>query len=459
MTTPSIDAIPRDVHLLCDLLRKAGFRAWIVGGCTRDLLLGRSVHDWDLTTDARPNDVMRVFKRVIPTGVQHGTVTVMLGNAGYEVTTLRGEGTYSDGRHPDSVTFVSDLHEDLARRDFTMNAIALDPQSGELIDPYGGRDDISARRIRAVGDPSSRFNEDGLRVMRATRFSAVLDFRIDPPTLSAIPTALETLAKVSMERVRDEILKTLAAPRASDALRTMMSVGIMRVICPALVALNGCEQNAYHAYDVWEHTLRCVDACPNDPILRLAALLHDVGKPSVRSIGDKTQDYTFYDHEIVGAKMAEGICLSLRLSNDERKRVVEIVRHHLVVYTDEWTDAAVRRWLRRVSTELVNDVLVMAEADINAKGTDPQEQLDRMARLRARVEQACQSGWALSARDLAINGSDLMRELGLKPGPMIGQVLHHLLERVLDDPAVNERDELLRQAKDFVGGNGTPPPT
>lgn len=443
--------IPPDIHAISEGLGKAGWRSWIVGGCTRDLLLGRPVHDWDVATDARPEDVVKLFRRVIPTGIKHGTVTVMRGSTGYEVTTLRGEGAYSDGRHPDAVTFVDDLKEDLARRDFTVNAIALDPKSGELSDPFDGEGDLRARVLRAVGEPERRFSEDGLRLMRAARFCATLGFEIEPGTLAAMASSVQTLAKVSDERVRDELLKTFLAPKPSRGLEAMRRTGILEVVLPELVAMVGCEQNKWHAYDVWTHTVQVVDACPADPVLRMAALLHDVGKPSVRAMSDKTNDYTFYGHEVVGGRMADKICQRLRLSNEQRDRVVLLVRQHLVVYDDDWTDAAVRRWITRIGAEAVEPVLAIARADALGKGVDAAEQLAILGRLQARVEALAAQGMALSVRDLALDGNDLMREFGLPPGRRIGDTLKQLLEAVIEEPEANTRERLLELARGFLG--------
>jgi tRNA nucleotidyltransferase (CCA-adding enzyme) len=442
-----LDRIPADVLQICRRLREAGKRAWIVGGCTRDLILGREVHDWDVATDARPGEVMDVFRRVIPTGVEHGTVTVMIGKKGYELTTLRGEGAYSDGRHPDSVLFVNDLTQDLARRDFTVNAIALDPLRGEWEDPFGGREDLAARLIRAVGEPVQRFSEDGLRLLRAARFVATLQFELEPKTRDAMGLALPTLRKVSGERVRDEILKTLMAPSPSRGFQLMLSTGLLEVVLPELIATVGCEQNHYHRFDVWTHTMQVLDACVAEPVLRLAALLHDVGKPASRQMSEKTGEATFYHHEVKGAQLAEAVCMRLRLSTEQRERVVSLVRLHLVVYDDTWTDAAVRRWVRRVGEQNVGAVLEIARADAHGKGVDGAQSLQALDALRERVQQLQAQGLAISVRQLAIDGHDLMEQLGIAAGPRVGHILRLLLEQVLETPEINQRDELLRRAK------------
>ena len=450
LTAPPLHAVPPDALALCGKLRAAGRRAWIVGGCVRDLLLGRSVSDWDLCTDARPDEMLKVFPRAIPTGIQHGTITVVVSGKHYEVTTLRGEGAYTDGRRPDSVHFVDDITADLARRDFTINAIAIDPLDAHVIDPFGGRDDLRAGVLRAVGDARERFAEDGLRVLRAARFVASLELELDPATEAAIEPTLDTFRKVSAERVRDEWVKTMKARRPSRAFDVMRRTGILAVSCPELLEGWGVAQNKYHAYDVWRHGMECMDACQGDPILRIAAVLHDVGKPRSRAHSDKTNDWTFYDHERIGAEIAEPICARLRFSNDERARIVDLVRHHLFHYSPEWTDATVRRWIRRVGKQRVDDLYVLNEADVRGKGRDCAEDLAALEALKAHVSKVLLAGDALSTRDLKVNGRDLMKELGVAPGPILGELLEALLEAVVAEPSLNEREALLSLARELL---------
>jgi tRNA nucleotidyltransferase (CCA-adding enzyme) len=442
-----LTAVARDALDLCERLRSAGKRAWIVGGCVRDLLIGRPVSDWDVATDARPDDLLRIFPRAIPTGIEHGTVTVMVAGRPYEVTTLRGEGSYSDGRRPDWVEFVDDITADLARRDFTVNAVAVDPVDGRLIDPFDGRLDLQRGLLRAVGDPKERFAEDGLRVLRAARFVATLELTLDPATESAMAQTLDTYRKVAVERVRDEWVKTMKARRPSRALEVMRKVGILGITCPELLEGVGMDQNKWHSFDVWRHGLECMDACTGDPILRIAALLHDVGKPRTRAWSDAKHDYTFYDHDRVGAEIAEPIAARLRFSNEDRARIVSLVRHHLFHYSDEWSDAAARRWVRRVGLHRIEDLYVLNTADVQAKGRPDEGDLDVLARMKAHVARVLAEGAALSTRDLKINGRDLMRELSIQPGPLIGKVLDALLEAVTDDPSVNEREALIGLAR------------
>ncbi|MGK4007081.1 HD domain-containing protein [Sorangium sp. So ce1036] len=447
-----IDLVPEDVLGICRRLRERGKRGWIVGGCVRDLLRGEPAKDWDVATDARPEDVMAAFRKVIPTGIQHGTVTVLVRGVPYEVTTLRGDGTYSDGRRPDRVEFVDDITADLARRDFTMNAIAIDPVDGHLIDPFGGRKDLEARVIRAVGDPSERFAEDGLRVLRAARFAATLEGTLDPETERAMSTARshQTFRCVSAERVRDEWLKAMRARRPSVAFEIMRRTELLAITCPEMLESVGCEQNRWHAYDVWGHAMACLDACRPDPVLRIAALMHDIGKPRTRAFSEKTRDYTFYEHERVGAEMAEPILSRLRFSNDERARIVALIRHHLICYDDSWTDAAVRRWLRRVTPALAPDLYDIGVADAIGKGRDASEDIASIGRLRARVEALLAAGAALSAKDLAVNGSVLMKELGIPPGRLVGEILERLVELVTEEPEANTKERLLAAAREIV---------
>lgn len=436
-------AIPEPVVGLCKTLRAAGHKAWVVGGSLRDVLRGGHPKDWDLATSARPEQLMRVFKRVVPTGIAHGTVTVLVGKESYEITTLRGEGAYSDSRRPDEVFFVDDIEQDLARRDFTVNALAYDPLEDRLADPFGGLADLEARVLRTVGAPEERFGEDGLRVLRAARFAATLEFEIEPATLAAIPKCLDAFRRVSKERVRDEWLRALSARRPSRAFDVMQGSGILSITCPELVTQVGCTQNHYHAYDVWRHSLECLDASPAQPLQRMAALLHDLGKPRTRALSEKTGDYTFYHHETVGADLADTWLREYRFSNEERGTIVHLVRHHLICYSNEWTDAAVRRFVRRVGPEHVEALLELGRADALGKGRPVDEELAALDELRARIADSVAKGAAFGTRDLAIDGRDVMAKLGIRPGPSVGRVLENLLERVLERPELNERDTLL----------------
>src|SRR3954464_15589849 len=347
---PDASTVPQDVMAVLRALRAAGKQAWLAGGAVRDVLRGGKAQDFDVATDALPAEVMRLFPRVIPTGMQHGTVTVLSGAHKVEVTTFRGEGPYLDGRRPSEVTFLGEIDGDLARRDFTVNAIAWDPIAGVLRDPFHGEDDLRRCRLRAVGDPLERFREDGLRPLRAVRFACTLRLAIEPATLRAIPQTLDVFAMVAMERVRDELVKLLVrgAP-PSRALRLLLRTGLLERIIPELLESVGFAQNRYHRWDVFRHTLRCVDAAPADLIVRLAALLHDVGKP--RSAAPKEGapgEHTFYDHEKLGARMAADILQRLKFPRRDLERVSLLVAEHNWHYRPEWNDATVRRVLARI---------------------------------------------------------------------------------------------------------------
>ncbi|HEX5657078.1 MAG TPA: hypothetical protein VFX59_07775 [Polyangiales bacterium] len=382
---------------LCQTLARNGQRGWVVGGCLRDILRGQPASDWDLATDARPEQVVKMFPRVIPTGIQHGTVTVRHRGNGYEVTTLRGEGAYSDGRRPDHVEYVSDIREDLSRRDFTINALAYDPVADQLEDPFAGLDDLSAKLIRAVGEPERRFSEDGLRVLRAARFAATLEFELDPATEAAIAPTLPTFQRVSAERVREEWLKALKARQPSRAFRVMRRTGILAATYAELAELDEA---------VFERALDTVDAA-REPIVRLAALLYPL-----RARG-------------VDAWLAR-----YRFANAERERVLRMLRY---AEPEGIVSAAdVRRYARQVGRAFLDEVTELGAL----VGAEPLAE-----RVRAIGDAP------LTTRELALDGRTLMSELGLKPGPILGQLLELLLERVLDRPELNTREGLLALAR------------
>jgi tRNA nucleotidyltransferase (CCA-adding enzyme) len=441
--------IPADVVDVCRRLQQAGHEAHLVGGGVRDLVLGRPPKDFDLATSALPDVVMKLFGQrfAIPTGLQHGTVTVLTGSPPQgrpvEVTTFRGEGVYLDGRRPSSVEFGKTLTEDLARRDFTMNAIAYDPLADRLTDPFGGRQDLGLRLVRAVGDPEQRFREDGLRPMRAVRQATQLGFTIDPPTQQAIPRTLASFRMVSAERIRDELYKILGSGEPARGLELLRQTELLGGTIPELLEGVGCTQNRFHKFDVWGHTLATLAAASTpDVVLRLGALLHDVGKPRAREAKeDAPGEYSFFKHEFIGAEMAVSVAQRLKLPSAERESVRMLVANHMFYYTPEWSDGTIRRFVCRVGVDELPALLALREADIAGRGFG--EDTGKETReLRARVADVASEDAALKVTDLAIRGPEVMRTLGVPPGPIVGRVLEALLERVLDEPALNTVEQL-----------------
>jgi tRNA nucleotidyltransferase (CCA-adding enzyme) len=415
--------IPEDVRALCLRLNEAGERAWVVGGCLRNILLGQRVADWDLATSAEPRRVQRLFRRVIPTGIDHGTVTVIFRGEPYEVTTLRGEGAYTDGRRPEAVFFVSEIEDDLARRDFTVNAIAYDPISKALIDPFGGLEDLERRILRAVGSPLERFSEDGLRILRGARFLATLEgFTLEAETEAAFRPTLPTFAKVSHERVRDEWMKAMGAAHPSRAFEVMARTGILDVTLPELAELGRREARAF------ECALAATDAChaapPNAKIVRHAALLSRLGEPEE------------------AARIADRFLRDYRYSTDERTKVVHLLRQRRVAYDPSLTDADIRRFVQRVGPDHLEDLFELLRAAGEAEGDPRPAWIDALS---ARCE-GVRDGLVLSPKDLAITGNDLMNALGTGPGPHLGEILRILVERVTDDPSQNRAEALLALA-------------
>jgi putative nucleotidyltransferase with HDIG domain len=416
-------------------------KAYLVGGAVRDMLRGATPGDWDIATDATPEEVIRLFKRVIPTGIKHGTVTILYKGRSIEATTFRTESTYSDGRRPDTVRFAATIEEDLSRRDFTMNAIAVELPGGRIVDPFGGERDIASRIIRCVGDPTERFGEDGLRPLRATRFASQLGFDFDPPTLRAIPEALGKTAMVAVERLRDEIDKMLASEKPSIGLAFMEKTGLLALILPELASCRGIEQKGFHRFDVLDHLFLSCDGAPKDrPIVRLAALLHDIGKPLVRALGEDGI-WTFYRHEEESARLARDILTRLRYPTAKIEAVVHLIAVHMFHYEETWSDAAVRRFVVRVGEETLADLYALRRADTyGTTGVPPPPGAG--APLAERVERVLAVGRALSIRDLAVTGDDLA-SIGVPRGPRMGRLLKELLETVLDDPAMNDKGKLL----------------
>jgi tRNA nucleotidyltransferase (CCA-adding enzyme) len=436
-------------------LREGGYQAWLVGGSVRDALLGRTPGaEHDVATDLLPDDVSRRFERVEPIGLRHGTVLLLLEGLRIECTTFRREGAYADARHPDRVEFTRDPEEDLARRDLTVNALAFDPVSGVLLDPHGGALDLDAKVLRAVGDPRARFAEDALRPLRVARFAATLEMEPEPATRAALGSARERAKLVAVERVREELSKLMGAPRPSDGLELLREAGLMELWMPELERTWAVPQNRYHAYDVYLHSLYTCDAAPADkPRVRWAALLHDIGKPDTRVV--RGGDGTFYNHQFVGARLADRLLERLRFPADERAAIVHLVREHMFDYRGGWSDAGLRRWLRRVGEDAVADLFDLRIADMLGNGLKQGFPV-YLEDMRARIERILAESRALKVTDLAIGGDDVMRVLGLPPGRAVGETLEALLEEVLDDPSRNTRERLLARLDERRSAGAAP---
>lgn len=436
-------------------LQQAGHQAYLAGGCVRDVLLGRVSADFDIASSARPEQVIALFPRVHPTGLQHGTVTVVTDgderSRHVEVTTFRGEGVYVDGRRPAAVTFLDEIEKDLARRDFTVNAIAWDPVADVVVDPFGGIADAARRRIRAVGNAVDRFSEDGLRSLRAVRFASVLSFGLDGATRRAIPTTLATFRKVAVERVRDEFVKLLVNSRKpSRGIELLADTGLLGEFLPELLEGKGVLQNRWHRWPVWEHVLRVVDHSAPRLEVRLGALLHDIAKPRCAEPHPvHAGEFSFHRHEHVGAEMAQEVLERLRFSTRTTEAVVRLVKQHNWYYRPDWSDGAVRRHLAKVGTDArsLEDFLALREADIRGHGVNLEAGLANLEELKARFAAEMEKANALSIKELAVDGRGLMKALGLSPGPQVGELLRALLQHVLDQPEDNTEERLLEIAR------------
>ena len=435
--------IPAGALKILSTLKESGHRAYLVGGCMRDLLLGIPINEWDITTSAKPDQVSKLFAKVIPTGIEYGTVTILFPDGQYEVTTFRSDERYVDGRHPANVTFTDDIHKDLSRRDFSMNALAYDPQTEELIDDFDGQKDLKHKLIKAIGDPLGRFSEDGLRSVRACRFAAKLGFEIEKETFAAISKTLEITEKVAPERIHDEMVKMLKTKKPSIGFELMRRSGLLKLIMPELENCYGVEQpRKFHKYDVYWHSLYSCDAAePSNLALRLAALLHDISKPECK------EGFHFYNHDRIGAEVAKEILRRLRFSNAEIAKVTNLIQNHMFNYESSWSDAAVRRFMRRVGVENLEDLFALRAADTKAMEREIEDAY--LEELKSRIQKIIDEEQALHIKDLKVDGKDVMEILKIKPGPKVGEVLNALLEKVLDDPKLNERETLLKLIKTY----------
>lgn len=434
--------IPSHVSTIIQKLNDHGYEAYAVGGCVRDALLHRVPQDWDITTSAKPQEVKALFSHTIDTGIQHGTVTVMLDHVGYEVTTYRIDGEYQDSRHPKEVTFTGDLLEDLKRRDFTINAMAYSDEGG-LVDAFQGQEDLKKGIIRCVGDPMERFKEDALRMLRAVRFSAQLGFEIEERTAEAIRRLAPTIGKVSAERIQVELIKMLTSNHP-EAIGTAYELGLTAVFLPEFdVMMETPQNNHHHCYSVGEHTIRSLREVSNDKVLRLTMLLHDVAKPLTITTDEEGQDH-YYGHPELGATKAKEILKRLKWDNDTIDRVTRLIRYH-----DDrppLSEKNVRRAMNRVGLEQFPGLFEVKRADVLAQGEyKRQEKLSYIDEYQKYYEQILEKNQCVSLKNLAVNGKDLI-ELGMKPGKELGEVLQRLFELVLENPQENTRENLLEKA-------------
>ena len=435
--------IPEKVEFIINKLEAAGYEAYAVGGCVRDSVLGRKPNDWDITTSAKPEEVKAVFGRTIDTGLKHGTVTVMMGKEGFEITTYRIDGIYEDGRHPKDVTFASDLQKDLKRRDFTINAMAYNPSEG-IVDLFGGMDDLKNGVIRCVGDPMERFSEDALRIMRAVRFSAQLGFSIDPDTRRAVSVLAENLSMISAERIQAELQKLIMSAHP-DYLRIACETGITAVVLPELDVCMKTEQNTpFHCYTVGEHILHSMCCVPQDKVLRFTMLFHDIGKPAVRTTDADGRDH-FKTHSIASEKMAVSIMRRLKMDNDTIHKTERLIRWH--DYRPEGEIRSVRRAVNKIGEDIFALYLKVQRADMLSQSDYRREEKEeRLRKVEACYQEITKSGQCVSLKNLAINGSDLIAA-GMKPGKEIGEILKTLLNDVLEEPEHNQKEFLLRMAE------------
>ena len=436
--------LPPGIGKVIKTFRQANWQIYIVGGAVRDSLLKRSSHDWDLTTDASPKDILQLFPKNSFYHNKFGTVTVNFKKQKLEITPFRRESKYRDFRHPSKIEWGKNLKDDLGRRDFTINAMALAPQATgrqfQLIDPYQGREDLRQKLIRAVGDPQKRFREDALRMMRAVRFSSQFGFLIEKETFSAIKKNAQLIKKIAAERIRDELWKILDSPFPAEGINFLRTSGLLHYIIPELEKGYGLAQAKHHIYDVWTHSLKALGNCPSsDPLVRFAALIHDIGKPyTVKGSGEQR---TFYNHEVVGARIARKLAARLRLNKKDSQRLWRLVRWHQFTMDEHQSDKALRRFIRQVGKSNLQDILDIRTADRIGSGSRPTSW--RFELFRKRLLDVQKQPFSL--RDLKINGHDVMESLHLKPSPLVGKILEKLFQEIVADQKKNQRRYLLKQ--------------
>lgn len=442
--------VPQKAKHIIDTITAAGFEAYAVGGCVRDSILGREPQDWDITTSARPEQVKSLFARTVDTGLQHGTVTVLLGNESYEVTTFRIDGKYEDSRHPTEVIFTPSLEEDLKRRDLTVNAMAYNDSRG-LVDIYGGMEDIGRKVIRCVGKPGERFEEDALRILRAIRFSAQLGYSIDAGTKNAISEFAPNLKNISAERIQVELVKLMTSPHP-DQLREAYLCGVTKMLFPEFdLAMETPQDHPHHCYSVGEHILHSLLEIKPDKVLRLTMLFHDIGKPAAIT-RDPSGVTHFYGHAKFSAEMAKKIMRRLKFDNDTCNMVCKLVLNHDYGDDVEPDLRILRRAVNRIGEDAFPGLFLVKRADILAQSNFlRQEKLDRLKRWQELYQELKEKGQCVSLKTLAVTGADLI-ELGMEPGRELGDMLHRLLEQVLEEPERNTKEFLLSQAEKMISG-------
>ena len=440
--------LPKEVQEIIKKLNKAGHEGYAVGGCVRDLLLSRKPEDWDVTTDATPEEIQKIFPENFYEN-KFGTVTVKTGSEDeslkeIEITPFRIETIYKDKRHPEEVQFVKKLDEDLSRRDFTINAMAMNGD-GKIIDLFEGQSDLKKKLIRTVGEPAKRFGEDALRLLRAVRIATTLGFDIEKNTFEAIGKNAEWLRAISKERIRDEFVKIIESDRADEGVLLLEETNLLQYIAPELREGIGVDQNLHHIYPVWEHSLRALKYATNKKYslaVRLASLFHDIGKPRSKR-GETHENSTFYGHEVIGSRMVAGIMEHLRFPKELCEKVIKLVRYHMFFYMpDTVTESSVRRLLANVGKENIEDLLKVREADRIGSGR-PKAIPYKLRHLKYIVDKVSHD--PISVKMLKVNGEDVMQKLDIKPGPKVGLMLNSLLAEVIDDPIKNEKEYLMKR--------------
>ncbi len=437
--------LPKKIEHIIDLFYRAGFEAYAVGGCVRDAFLQKKPHDWDITTNAKPQEIKAVLKdfTTIDTGIKYGTVTAVCDGEQIEITTYRLDLGYDDNRHPKAVRFSSQLKEDLSRRDFTVNAMAYNYQNG-LVDEFGGLRDLQNGVIRTVGKSATRFSEDGLRILRGLRFAAVLNFTIEKQTAEAIHTCRNLLQNIAGERIHTEFTKILLSDNPAAIIRQYTDV--IGVFLPEILPLQNCAQNhPYHAYDVFEHTMKALANTPPDKIIRYTVLFHDLGKPQTKTTDENGIDH-FRNHQAVSVQKADLIMQRLKFSNAEAEEILLLVKYHDVPITcDEYH---VKRWLNRCGEVFFRNLLEVKKADISGQNPALLNRIDDLAAYRRLTDKILAEKQCFTLEDLAINGGDLL-QIGYKPGKKIGDVLEHLLDEVMNGKVANDKATLLQKAELF----------